>query len=69
MKLCKDCKHYIEGSAENFDRCAKRYLAGSETLHLVRGNAPRYGFCEETRSDIPNRCGPEGRWFEAKDAA
>ena len=65
MKLCKDCKHYIEGWSAPFDQCAKRTLSSS--IHLVRGGKPPIGFCEETRADVDDRCGPDAKWFAPRE--
>ena len=61
--LCKDCRHYVADSHVEFDRCKKRALASIS--HLIRGDAPEFGFCERTRSDS-GMCGPQGRWWEPK---
>ena len=64
LKICQDCKHYVDGGSVSFDRCEKRTL--NSTAHLVRGNPKAaYGFCEQTR-DNEKWCGKEGKWWEQK---
>jgi hypothetical protein len=78
MKLCKDCKHYDvrKGTEESylpgyrFDGCSR---AGRIT-DLVYGSTMETddmfsAFCSEQRADVshvPNRCGKEGKFWEAK---
>jgi hypothetical protein len=55
MKLCMDCKHFVDGRIDDF--CAR----GARSR--IRG-----GFietCSYLRTDT-NRCGPFGDWWEKR---
>lgn len=60
MKLCKDCKHYIEKVDEDEDLCGhpKANLGGVRSVHHYRCSAMRAGIC-----------GHDPKLFEPKDAA
>lgn len=77
MNFCKDCKHKFNGRI-----IWKGYaltLAGDNCSFAVRGFDPVEGHvvnyrelidCRESRAEIShieNKCGPEGKHFEAKD--
>jgi hypothetical protein len=73
MKLCKDCKNYIEGNPDAYDvdlrflpgfssRCARK----TERINLETGEA-----IYETNIPLGYRnegeCGVEGKFFQEKD--
>ena len=68
IKLCKDCKWYkkswfehLTGSGDQYDTCLNPVLS----QNLVTGKVKGGRFCENMRRPY-GKCGPEGRYWEAK---
>lgn len=73
VKLCKDCKHYVESRSADLDRCNMRPVACAKYRALVRGiPTDDFSFCDIHRSAgwldarMMDKCGKEGRWWEEK---
>jgi len=67
MKLCKDCRHFnVLGIRSVKDaQCGRRFLS-----HSAIDGTPIYPFCDWERDEyphLPERCGPEGKNWEAKN--
>ena len=62
MKLCKDCKHFVN---RRFGLCQTPKL-GVDPVH----GTPNDKFAMLMRGDYHHieTCGPEGRWWEPKPA-
>lgn len=61
VKLCKDCKHFLQ-RYQNDPDCTRAAI----TTDLVYGNKT-FNPCTNERS-YPSKCGPEGKYFEIKNA-
>ena len=71
MKLCKDCKHYRQGSGEAL--CERGigqpsipdYVHGGMRYHPLQA-MKQERFAQPNRMDDA-QCGPAARWFEPKE--
>ena len=57
LKFCKDCKHRDKINCTHPER---------PTSYLVTGDIKIVATCHEVRYNS-SYCGPEGKWFEARD--
>ena len=60
-KFCKDCKHFNSGTRDCYEKRNKQ-------IDLVRGVEGLKFDPSYLRSDS-DKCGPDGAWFVAKEAA
>ena len=56
IKLCRDCKHFADGSCRHYDNMRQDYVNGGIT---TRNSA------DFLRAD-PSKCGTDAKWWEAK---
>jgi hypothetical protein len=75
MKLCIDCRHFVQGSGKGFERCnAPQNVAGIDPV-TGEETEKHWNYCETHRltgpifSFLTRRCGKRARWFESKDSA
>jgi hypothetical protein len=61
IKLCKDCRWCALASVIERYYC----VSPQQTFSLVTGETIT-GPCEDRRRG-PDECGPEGKWWEARD--
>lgn len=60
MKLCIDCKHYSESPGAGWRECAHPKM-------LSKVDGKPHELCSSVRDRMDsNSCGPNARWFEAK---
>lgn len=66
MNFCVNCKHMVKSSTDEtmFAKCAR-----TKTNDPVSGD-PHFTFCstERTEWSASVHCGPDGKYFEAKEA-
>ncbi len=67
MKFCKDCKHLVPGRCETYAaKCQHPKL--SQDLVTGKSITDDCGSLRKKRGWFwRDYCGPEGRWWEAKD--
>lgn len=75
-KLCVDCKHAIApGITSTLMLCGKSAKAELEPLSLVLGREAAikelgiiHNYCQTERGSMASGyCGPDGKWWEAKE--
>lgn len=68
MKLCKDCRHYIEGHVLSGDYCGRDVLS---EVDIVTGRSSKLGHldCRSERRSAAwfFTCTRKGKYWEAKD--